>query len=250
MCSLWVYVGLAKVHCGATPPSVMVLFCIKIWRRIQITGIIQNHFTWARRWSRRRHGGRPTSLWLDQSPVRQNVTAVKTEFYLDEHKGGRVEVQLRTGNHGEGVATRLLVEESPCLLSQLARGQFICGWRDDAGQWEAAPKPLDNLFFRCFIFHIVCCVGIWHFTFTVSGSLVRGATRNCDKESFTLVWRHRVRLGVSSGMNCICQKSICCISNLSLFAFVFLLYFQPESFCICVLFNSTCLLDTASLLWE
>ena len=26
MCSLWVYVGLAKVHCGATPPSVMVLF--------------------------------------------------------------------------------------------------------------------------------------------------------------------------------------------------------------------------------
>ena len=81
-----------------------------------------------------------------------------------------------------------------------------------------------------------------------SGSLVRGATRNCDKESFTLVWRHSVRLGVSSGMNCICQKSICCISNLSLFAFVFLLYFQPESFCICVLFNSTCLLDTAALL--
>ena len=26
MCSLWVYVGLAKVHCGATPPSVMVLY--------------------------------------------------------------------------------------------------------------------------------------------------------------------------------------------------------------------------------
>ena len=76
---------------------------------------------------------------------------MKTEFYLDEHKGGRVEVQLRTGNHGEGVATRLLVEESPCLLSQLARGQFICGWRDDAGQWEAALEPLENLFFRCFI---------------------------------------------------------------------------------------------------
>ena len=29
MCSLWVYVGLAKVHCGATPPSVMVFFVIK-----------------------------------------------------------------------------------------------------------------------------------------------------------------------------------------------------------------------------
>ena len=26
MCSMWAYVGLAKVHCGATPPSVMVLF--------------------------------------------------------------------------------------------------------------------------------------------------------------------------------------------------------------------------------
>ena len=28
MCSLWVYVSLAKVHCGATPPSVMVLFTL------------------------------------------------------------------------------------------------------------------------------------------------------------------------------------------------------------------------------
>ena len=26
MCSMWVYVGLAKVHCCATPPFVMVLF--------------------------------------------------------------------------------------------------------------------------------------------------------------------------------------------------------------------------------
>ena len=30
-CSMWVYEGLAKVHCGATPPSVMVLFFVNCY---------------------------------------------------------------------------------------------------------------------------------------------------------------------------------------------------------------------------
>ena len=30
MCSMWVYVGLAKVHCSATPPSVMVLLKLEL----------------------------------------------------------------------------------------------------------------------------------------------------------------------------------------------------------------------------
>ena len=145
--------------------------------------------TWTRRWSRRRHAGRPTSLRADWSHVRQNVTAVTTEFYVYEHKGDREGVQLSTGNHCKGVAARLGVEEHPCLLRNLALCQFIRGWRDDVGQLEAAARPLDDLFFRCFICHVVCWVGIWDFSFALSGGLECGATRNCHKESFT---RHLV----------------------------------------------------------
>ena len=83
------------------------------------------------------------------------MTAVTTEFYLDEHKGDREGVQLRTGNHCKGVAVRLGVEEPPCLLRNLALYQFIRDWRDDVGQFEAAAEPLDDLFFRDLINHVV-----------------------------------------------------------------------------------------------